>query len=578
MKETLRNLKRVYRYGKEYKGALIIQVICCIVGIAINITVPLLSAQFIVAFTDSVFKQAIFMALILFGLAIIDAVKTLIIRKNTQIFRRGTVRKMQMALGREILKLDQETLDKNSSGTFIQRLTNDTDKMAGMFTTGMGKMTGFLSNIGSFVAILVIDYHMFLYYLFASIILTVLYYLKSERVGEKDIEFRKQSDHVAGLTGELVRGARDIKMLYAKDSFMKELDRNILLQSEKNFEMRNIDMELNLLIDSIKYLFEFLTVILLVYLVTHNVFDIAVGVALYSYRATVLTDLMGTVSSLLEECKSFNISTNRVFSIIYSKKFKKEKFGSKHLSNVKGNFEFQHVSFGYSEKEVLKDLSFKIQAGTTIGFVGKSGSGKTTIFNLLCKMYSINNGKILIDGCDINELDEESIRKNITIISQNPYIFNMSIKDNLKLVKKDLTEKEMEEACHLACLDDYIKSLPLGYDTMIGEGGVNLSGGQRQRLAIARALIQKTKIILFDEATSALDNETQSEIQEAIDHLKGEYTIMIIAHRLSTIVNCDKIYFIEDGTIVDSGNHTELLKKCKSYKYLYESEIKNNNH
>ena len=564
MKETIKNLKKVYSYGKEYKSCLIIQIICCIVGIAINISVPLIYAKFIVNFTDSIWKQAIFMALALLSLSIVNEFKTLIIRKNTQIFRRGTVRNMQMALGRETLRLEQSTLDSNSSGAFIQRLTNDTDKMAGMFTTGMGKLTGFLSNVGSFVAILIIDYHMFIYYLVAAIILTILHYIKNEQVGKKDVEFRNQSDKVAGLTGELVRGARDIKMLFAKESFMKELDKNVVLQSEKNFEMRNTDMGFNLVIDLLKDLFEFMTIIVLIYLITNDVITVAIGIALYSYKSTVLTDLMATVSSLLEECKSFNISCNRVFDIINNKKYKKEKFGSKHIDNVIGNFEFKDVVFSYDDTNiVLNNLNLKIEENKTYGIVGKSGEGKTTMFNLLCKMYDNQSGVISIDGIDIKELDEESIRGNITIISQNPYIFNLSIKDNLKLVKGDITDEEIKEACHLACLDDYIESLPNGYDTIVGEGGVNLSGGQRQRLAIARALVQKTKIILFDEATSALDNETQSKIQKAIDNLKDKYTIVIIAHRLSTIVNCDKIMILQSGKVIDSGTHKELLKSNK---------------
>lgn len=192
---------------------------------------------------------------------------------------------------------------------------------------------------------------------------------------------------------------------------------------------------------------------------------------------------------------------------------------------------------------------------------------------MLCKLYNVNSGEILIDDNKINELDEKSIRGNITIINQNPYIFNMSIKDNLKLVKNEVTDEEIKEACKLACLDDYVETLPNKYDTVVGEGGVNLSGGQRQRLAIARALIQNTKIILFDEATSALDNETQSKIQKAIDNLKGNYTIIIIAHRLSTIVNCDKIFILEEGKISDKGSHPELLKNNKYYKNLCNTEL-----
>ena len=179
----------------------------------------------------------------------------------------------------------------------------------------------------------------------------------------------------------------------------------------------------------------------------------------------------------------------------------------------------------------------------------------------------------MIDGININDLDKESIRNNITVISQNPYIFHMSIRDNLKIVKNDLTDEEMIKACKLACLDEFISTLKDGYDTIIGEGGVNLSGGQKQRLAIARAFIQKTEIILFDEATSALDNETQNNIQKAIANLHKDYTILIIAHRLSTIINCDRILFMENGKIVDEGTHSELLKHNKDYKSLYQYEI-----
>jgi len=190
--------------------------------------------------------------------------------------------------------------------------------------------------------------------------------------------------------------------------------------------------------------------------------------------------------------------------------------------------------------------------------------GKTTIFNLLCKLYEVKSGEILIENENINELNRDAIRGNITIINQEPYIFNLSIRDNLKLVKNDLTDSEMIEACKIACLNEFIQTLPNKYDTILGENGVVLSGGQKQRLAIARAFVQKTKIILFDEATSSLDNETQAEIQQAITNLKDEYTILIIAHRLSTIINCDKIMVLEDGKIVDSGTHKELFRRNRT--------------
>ena len=574
MRETYSNLKKVYNnYGKEYKSSLIKIFIFSLFGIFTNIIIPLLSAKFIISFTESKFAQAIYMSLVVMGVYAIEIVKILLIRKNNQVFRRGTVRNIQMSLGREILSLTQETLDSNSSGTFIQRLTSDTEKMSRIFTNGMVIIIKFLSAIGSFIAILIIDYHMFLYYIFASLILTILNYIKNEKVGELDKIYRKESDKVAGLTGELVRGAKDIKMLFAKESFVKNLDEKIINQNEKNFEMRNVDMNYNLFIGYIKIILEFITVILLIFLINKNILNVAIAIALYNYKNTVLTNFMDIVSELLEECKNFNISSERVFSIVDNKKFKKEKFGKEVIDNIEGNFEFKNVYFGYNENMVLKGLNLKIDKGHTYGIVGKSGSGKTTIFNLLSKLYEVNSGNIYIDNKDINNLTEESIRGNIIIISQNPYIFNMSIKDNLKLVKDDVTDLEIIRACKLACLDDYIEKLPDKYDTIIGEGGVNLSGGQRQRLAIARALIQNTKIILFDEATSALDNETQEKIQKAIDNLNGDYTIIIIAHRLSTIVNCDKIFILENGKISDRGTHKELLKNNKYYKKLCETEL-----
>ena len=278
--------------------------------------------------------------------------------------------------------------------------------------------------------------------------------------------------------------------------------------------------------------------------------------------------------SMMESIKSFNLSANRVYEIIDGEKFSKEKFGGTNLNHINGDFEFRNVSFAYKEnKEILHNISFSVKANTTVAFVGKSGSGKSTIFSLLSKLYNVPDNKIFIDGIDINTLTKDAIRNNISVITQNPYIFNLSIRDNLLLVKEKVSDKEMIKACKTACLHDFIMSLPDGYDTIVGEGGVTLSGGERQRLAIARALIKKTEIILFDEATSALDNETQEKIQKAIHSLKGKYTILIIAHRLSTIVNSDKIIMIDKGKKVAEGTHQTLMKKSLKYQKLYHADL-----
>ena len=377
----------------------------------------------------------------------------------------------------------------------------------------------------------------------------------------------------SSFIAEMIRGARDVKMLNAEKTFLRKYQKNVEDANEYKYSMSEVDRRWNFMEGVLADTFAFLLIALLVWLIVKNNLAVANALIIHNYSSRV-GGLIPDIGMFLDKIKDFNLSCNRVFAILEGKEFKKEQFGKTHIDKVEGNFEFQNVTFSYdSKKEVLKDLSFQIKANETVGFVGKSGAGKTTIFSLLCKMYEPNSGHITIDGIDIKELDKDSIRGNITIISQNPYIFNLSIRDNLKLVKDNLKEEEMIEACKAACLDEFINALPEKYDTIVGEGGVTLSGGQKQRLAIARALIQDTEIILFDEATSALDNVTQERIQKAIENMKSKYTILMIAHRLSTIINCDRILYLQDGKILAEGTHEELLRNCKEYKKLYEKEI-----
>lgn len=224
------------------------------------------------------------------------------------------------------------------------------------------------------------------------------------------------------------------------------------------------------------------------------------------------------------------------------------------------------------ENYILKNLSFKIPAGKTVAFVGKSGSGKTTILSLISKLYTVKDGAIFIDGNNINDLSKASLRSNISLVNQFPYIFNETIKNNLLMVKNDATEDELWEVCKKANLDSYINTLPKKLNTVIGEGGIKFSGGQRQRLAIARAFLKSSKIILFDESTSSLDNHAQNDIKNSIAELNKKHTVVIVAHRLSTIVNCDLIYFLENGEIKDIGTFSELFERNEKFNSLFVAE------
>lgn len=539
MKEFFSNLKKAWVYGKGQKKFIIGYIVFNIIFIFINLFVPILSAKAIVELTNNKLNQVVFIGFVILVVELLRNFANYITGYFRQQIYRETYSKIETTLGAEILKIENQSLDEKGSGLFIQRLTNDASKIADIFVVLNIYLTNILTDIGIFLAVFIINKVVFFYLLLTICTIFVVEKKRTNVVNAQDKIYRKKNERVSGFIGELVRGAHDIKMLNAENSFIKELDSKIIDLNNEKYKMDEKNRNYILLSGTLSDIFSTGNIILSVFLITQNLLSIPNALVINNYLGR-LTSIIYFVSQFLEKVKDFNLSSERVFAIMDSKEFGKEKFGKKHIDKVNGDFEFKNVTFTYANgHKVIDNMNFKIKANSTVAFVGKSGSGKTTVFNLLCKMYNIDSGKITIDGIDIKELDKDSIRGNITIISQNPYIFNLSIRDNLRLVKENITDEEMIEACKTACLEDFIKSLPDGYDTIIGEGGINLSGGERQRLAIARALVQKTEIILFDEATSALDNETQANIKKAIDNMKNEYTILIIAHRLSTVIDCD---------------------------------------
>ena len=573
LKNILINFKKTWIFVKEDKKYIILFLIFSLILCGISVITPLLSAKMLLYLTDGMFKELLTITIIVL---IVELIRNIFNFLYNILFHKYTLKatsRIQVNIAKEAMKLETAELDNNSSGIFIDRINNDTKEIVNVFSNLGDGLIDVISNIGVLIAIYFINKIMFVYFLLILLIIFILEHIRMKKYFELDKERRKLSEKNTGLVSELIRGSRDIKSLNIENNFLKKAEKKLVESNNENYKMMKVNAKYTFLTGSIQDFSNLFLIMLGTYLCLKNYLSIANFVIIYMYKDRLL-ELLSYCSYLIELTKKFNVAATRVFEIIDDEKFKKEIFGNKILDKINGDFEFRDVSFSYNEdKVVLKNINFKIHANETVAFVGKSGSGKSTIFSLLNRLYSIDSGEILIDNININDLTKDSIRNNMSIITQNPYIFNFSIRDNLKLVKDDMTDEEMVEACKLACLHDFIMTLKDGYDTIVGEGGITLSGGQRQRLAIARALLKKTEIILFDEATSALDNETQASIQKAINNMKGEYTILIIAHRLSTVIDSDRIILIDDGKIIDEGTHDELIKNNEFYKKLYEKEL-----
>ncbi len=574
MKEIKTNLKFVWKFAKGEKRRFILFAFLSFIAMLFNILSPILSAKIILALTSDNYLQIIYIALAILVIGLFKSFLSYISSKLTFMIHRNALAKAQIDLGSEILRLSNESIDKHGTGLFIQRLNNDISRITDIFGFILDIFVSLLRQFGIFAAVFIINKPIFFYLLFMSLVSFMIEKIRASKRNEQDKLTRKQREKVSSFISEMVRGQRDIKLLNSENNFVSELKDRIDTAFKFDYKMRDVSARYRFYTGVFDDITSYVTIAILVTLIINKDIASATALILYNY-SDHFYGFAFLLGNLLEHFKDFNLSCNRVREIYNGEDFVKERFGENKISNFKGNIEFENIEFYYNKnKPVLKDISFKINAKETVAFVGKSGSGKSTIFSLICKLYDPIKGTIKIDGKDIKNLSKDSIRGNMTVISQDPYIFNMTIRDNLRIVKTDLKEEDMIKYSKMACFDEFVSTLPDGYDTMIGEGGVNLSGGEKQRLAITRALIQDSIVILFDEATSALDNVTQGKIQDAIDNLKDKYTILIIAHRLSTVINADKIFMLKDGIIQEEGTHKELLKKSKEYKTLYEKEDK----
>ena len=472
---------------------------------------------------------------------------------------------------KSLTNFEVKNFDNTNSGLFISRLNKDTTELSELFDYITDDLSGIILNISFIIYVLFLNVYLGLYLILNVILVYILtskklfYYKRVKR------EYKEKDEKVIGLYTDVIRGIREIKDLNLKSVVLQDVNKKQTETIKAEIKSIHTRRTWDRWIKAFQHILDFIFILISVYFITNNLLEISSFLIIFLYKNKVL-DLINYISEIREKLADGKVSAQRVFDIITYESFSKEIYGDLNIKNIQGSIEFKNVKFKYDSNSLFENLNFKINSNKMVAIVGKSGEGKSTILKLINKSYSANDGEILIDNYNINTLSEETIRNNISVVSQSPYIFNLSIKENIKLANPEATDKEVEEVCKKAQLHDVIVEMQDGYDTIVGENGVILSGGQKQRLAIARALIKKSKIILFDEATSSLDNNNQEKIKNIIKNLSKNHTVIIVAHRLSTIIDSDCIFVLDNHGIIDSGTHNELIKKCSEYKNLYEIE------
>lgn len=560
------------KYFSKVRGRIILLALTTLLVSGSDILRPIIEANLVTSITQLNYVSAIWFSIFYILYAINNIVFNLL---NNKIYM-GIKEKILYYLRKDILdrifSLKVVNFDKISSGEFQQKLKDDPASISRVLSVVQYNAFALITNLVILIYVFFLNYILGIIYLIGVVL---VYFIEKKLYSKYEYlqrDYSKIQDRNTTILNEVMHGIRDIKLLniipsisnIAIDSMSQSNQYDTKLKMQHNFIWE--------LSKAIEYLISFLVIFIGIYLASTNKLTVTNLLIIYMYRYEIFS-LISNINSIKEYYTEYKVAKDRIFSIMDDNCFPVEQYGNVSLKNINGSIEFKNVSFGYDDKMVLKDINFNIEANDTVAIVGASGSGKSTIFNLLNKSYDVSDNSIFIDDIDINTLDRNTIRNHISIISQNPYLFNFSIKENFMLLGDHITMKDIKKACKLARIDDFVDSLPDKYDTILGEGGVNLSGGQKQRIAIARALLKKSKIILFDEATSALDNITQREIQSSINSISKDYTILIIAHRLSTIKDCNKIMVLQDGKIVGVGNHYELLKNNLYYQKLYENEI-----
>ena len=484
-------------------------------------------------------------------------------------------KKLQFDMLNTLISADTQSIDEKHTGKFISNLTYDVMHITNLLSHGiLNLFKDSLTLIGLLTVMFLQNWKLSLIAIILIPIASTAARSLGKRMGKVTTEAQEKSSFLTKYLVELFKNHRLTK-IFQKEKYESNRADNYLNQlKEKNKKIGHV-------IVRISPIMEVLTGVMIAILIFYSGKLIAVGELsvnnFFSFLAAMMLAYqpvrsLSTLNVILNQGLS---AASRILSVIDTKKLINNPDNAKEINVEKANIKFKDVMFSYnkSDGEVLKNVNLEFEGGQMTSLVGHSGSGKSTILNLIPRFYDCGSGDISVDDQSIYDVTLHSLRKNISLVSQETTLFDDTIKNNIKYANLDASDEEIFRAAKLSHCDEFINNLPEKYETLIGEDGVRLSGGEKQRISIARAMLKKSSIILLDEATSSLDSETETKIQDALKILTKDRTTIVIAHRLSTILNSNKIYVIDSGKIVDNGKHEDLLINSKIYKNFHDKQF-----
>ena len=566
---------RILSYIKPYMHRLIFAMFCTIMAAAGNLYIPWIIKDMI----DEVLadKNGTMLNWIAASIIAIFVVRGLFWYGQNYLMSyvgQSVIIDIRAAVFKKLQRLSVSFYDKNKTGTIMSYVTNDVNALqSAMVENTIEMITEGFILIGSVVAMIYLDWRLTLFTVCTFPV--VLWFMEffGKKIRKTGGRIQECTADITSVLQESVASARVIKSFVREDYEVDRFD----VENRANFRANMKNAQLMATLTPVVELVAAIGVTMIIWYGGNNVINgtITAGslVAFLTYAVNIsnpikrLTRVIGNIQKALA-------AAQRVFMIIDMPEEIAESRDAKQLPEVSGKVEFQNVSFAYDDKgNVITDLSFSVKPGEVIAIVGPSGAGKSTIANLLPRFYDVNKGDIKIDGHSVREVTLDSLREQVGIVPQETMLFNGSVYNNILYGRLDATKEEIEAAAKAANAHDFIMQLTDGYETKLGDRGVNLSGGQRQRIAIARAILKNPRILILDEATSALDTESERVVQEALDRLMVGRTSFVIAHRLSTVKNADKILVLEKGNLVES--HDELLALDGLYAHLYKIQYRN---